>query len=75
MDTISAGHPKKSLKDVFAATLIRNGLIKHTKLNRCPKKIFTSDGEKLVKKKSKSIDHPNKNKGVDGTRFPSQNEV
>ena len=34
----------------------RNGLIKHTKLNRCPKKIFTSEGEKLIKKKSKSSD-------------------
>lgn len=34
----------------------RNGLIKHTKLNRCPKKIFTSDGEKMIKKKAKSME-------------------
>jgi len=40
----------------------RNGLIKHTKLNRCPKKIFTQDGEKLMKKKSKSADQMNRHK-------------
>jgi len=40
----------------------RNGLIKHTKLNRCPKKIFTSDGEKLIKKKAKSMDQLNRQK-------------
>ena len=40
----------------------RNGLIKHTKLNRCPKKISTSEGEKLMKKKSKSGDHINRHK-------------
>eukprot|EP00092_Neocalanus_flemingeri_P021639 GFUD01023471.1.p1 GENE.GFUD01023471.1~~GFUD01023471.1.p1 ORF type:complete len:707 (+),score=124.40 GFUD01023471.1:348-2468(+) len=40
----------------------RNGLIKHTKLNRCPKKIFTSDGEKLIKKKAKSMEQLNRQK-------------
>lgn len=40
----------------------RNGLIKHTKLNRCPKKIFTSEGEKLMKKKSKSGEHIHRHK-------------
>ena len=35
----------------------RNGLIKHTKLNRCPKKQFTSDSEKYSKKKSKNIEN------------------
>lgn len=35
----------------------RNGLIKHTKLNRCPKKQFTSDSEKYNKKKSKNIEN------------------
>ena len=41
----------------------RNGLIKHTKLNRCPKKIFNPDREKLNKKKTKSGDNVNKLKG------------
>lgn len=31
----------------------RNGLIKHTKLNRCPKKIVTPDGETIIKKRSR----------------------
>ena len=55
----------------------RNGLIKHTKLNRCPKKIFTSDGEKLIKKKTKSIDHLTKAKaaGENINGFASRLEV
>jgi len=32
----------------------RNGLIKHTKLNRCPKKIVTADGETIIKKRSRT---------------------
>ena len=44
----------------------RNGLIKHTKLNRCPKKIFTQDGEKMVKKKTKSGEHFGKQRGDSG---------
>ena len=35
----------------------RNGLIKHTKLNRCPKKQITPDGEKFTKKKSKNVEN------------------
>mgnify|MGYP001389113343 FL=1 len=35
----------------------RNGLIKHTKLNRCPKKQITPDGEKFTKKKSKNLEN------------------
>ena len=31
----------------------RNGLIKHTKLNRCPKKIVTAEGETIVKKRTR----------------------
>lgn len=34
----------------------RNGLIKHTKLNRCPKKIIAPDGDRIAKKKTKIID-------------------
>ena len=34
----------------------RNGLIKHTKLNRCPKKIVPPEGERIAKKKTKLID-------------------
>lgn len=34
----------------------RNGLIKHTKLNRCPKKIISPDGDRIAKKKSKVMD-------------------
>jgi len=33
----------------------RNGLIKHTKLNRCPKKIVTADGETIIKKRSRTV--------------------
>ena len=33
----------------------RNGLIKHTKLNRCPKKIITPEGETIIKKRSRSF--------------------
>ena len=33
----------------------RNGLIKHTKLNRCPKKIVTPEGETIIKKRSRSV--------------------
>lgn len=33
----------------------RNGLIKHTKLNRCPKKILTAEGETIVKKRTRII--------------------
>lgn len=33
----------------------RNGLIKHTKLNRCPKKILTAEGETIVKKRTRVI--------------------
>ena len=32
----------------------RNGLIKHTKLNRCPKKIVTAEGETIIKKRSRA---------------------
>lgn len=35
----------------------RNGLIKHTKLNRCPKKQIAPDGEKFTKKKSKNLEN------------------
>ena len=31
----------------------RIGLIKHTKLNRCPKKIVTAEGETIVKKRTR----------------------
>ena len=34
----------------------RNGLIKHTKLNRCPKKIVPPEGDRIAKKKTKLID-------------------
>jgi len=34
----------------------RNGLIKHTKLNRCPKKILSPEGDRIAKKKSKIMD-------------------
>ena len=53
----------------------RNGLIKHTKLNRCPKKIFNPDREKLNKKKTKSGDNVNKLKGEFHYGFASQKEV
>jgi DNA-directed RNA polymerase subunit RPC12/RpoP len=33
----------------------RNGLIKHTKLNRCPKKILTAEGETILKKRTRMI--------------------
>jgi hypothetical protein len=33
----------------------RNGLIKHTKLNRCPKKILTAEGETVMKKRTRVI--------------------
>ncbi len=33
----------------------RNGLIKHTKLNRCPKKIITPEGETIIKKRSRTF--------------------
>ena len=33
----------------------RNGLIKHTKLNRCPKKIVTPEGETIIKKRSRTF--------------------
>ena len=36
----------------------RNGLIKHTKLNRCPKKIVTPEGETIVKKRSRATAPP-----------------
>jgi len=36
----------------------RNGLIKHTKLNRCPKKIITAEGETIIKKRSRIINKP-----------------
>ncbi|CAB4054813.1 KRAB [Lepeophtheirus salmonis] len=35
----------------------RNGLIKHTKLNRCPKKIITADGETIIKKRSRVVNN------------------
>ena len=35
----------------------RNGLIKHTKLNRCPKKIITAEGETIVKKRTRITGH------------------
>jgi DNA-directed RNA polymerase subunit RPC12/RpoP len=38
----------------------RNGLIKHTKLNRCPKKIITPEGETIIKKRSRSFASANK---------------
>ena len=64
----------------FLPNLIINvsNSIKHTKLNRCPKKIFTSDGEKLIKKKTKSIDHLTKVKQAAGENingFASRLEV
>ena len=34
----------------------RNGLIKHTKLNRCPKKIIPPESDRIAKKKAKVID-------------------
>ena len=36
----------------------RNGLIKHTKLNRCPKKIVTAEGETIIKKRSRAAAPP-----------------
>lgn len=36
----------------------RNGLIKHTKLNRCPKKIVTAEGETIIKKRSRAAAAP-----------------
>ena len=33
----------------------RNGLIKHKKLNRCPKKIITPEGETIIKKRSRTF--------------------
>ena len=33
----------------------RNGLIKHTKLNRCPKKILTAEGETIMKKRTRVL--------------------
>ena len=32
----------------------RNGLIKHTKLNRCPKKVVTPEGETIIKKRTRT---------------------
>ena len=38
----------------------RNGLIKHTKLNRCPKRSITVDGETIVKKRSRNLSSKSK---------------
>ena len=40
----------------------RNGLIKHTKLNRCPKKIISPEGDRIAKKKPKLMDPLNQPK-------------
>ena len=40
----------------------RNGLIKHTKLNRCPKKIITPEGETIIKKRSRTFGTAGKTK-------------
>lgn len=45
----------------------RNGLIKHTKLNRCPKKIITAEGETIIKKRSRTF---NSSKPKDTHRMP-----
>ena len=37
----------------------RNGLIKHKKLNRCPKKIITPEGETIIKKRSRTFANAN----------------
>merc|ERR1711899_82047 len=43
----------------------RNGLIKHTKLNRCPKKIITAEGETIMKKRSRIINKSQRPEGGD----------
>lgn len=47
----------------------RNGLIKHTKLNRCPKKIITPDGETIIKKRTRTA---NSSKTKDKIELPTQ---
>ncbi|TRY63182.1 hypothetical protein TCAL_04017 [Tigriopus californicus] len=47
----------------------RNGLIKHTKLNRCPKKIITPDGETIIKKRTRTA---NSSKNKDKIELPTQ---
>ena len=44
----------------------RNGLIKHTKLNRCPKKIVTAEGETIIKKRSRAATAPSGSGGGGG---------
>ena len=46
----------------------RNGLIKHTKLNRCPKKIITPEGETIIKKRSRTF-------GPSKTKLEQQNQA
>ena len=58
----------------------RNGLIKHTKLNRCPKKIITPEGETIIKKRSRTfgtnagktkVEQVNNNKTNDSIAVPT----
>ena len=49
----------------------RNGLIKHTKLNRCPKKIITPEGETIIKKRSRTFQQQNKKEPASSGPDPS----
>lgn len=54
IQTIFQGEKAYSCAQCGTRFTYRNGLIKHTKLNRCPKKIVTADGETIIKKRSRT---------------------